>query len=111
MTECEVCQGTGLEEFKVMAVEVKGLPVVGYKPTQSQANIDLVDEGKLLEERVLRYIDKVNCGLPGEGDDRRFLATGRTDIQKGFMMVFRSIFNPGRTPLPEDEVRGTFPTE
>lgn len=80
--------------------EVKGLPVAGYKPTLSQENIDLVNEGKQLEERVLRYLDK----LSDKTDlDHRFLATGRTDIQKGFMSVFRSVFQPGRCSLPEDE--------
>lgn len=80
--------------------QVKGLPVSGYKPTQSQEDIDLVNEGKQLEERVLRYIDKLG---DSPNRDHRFLATGRTDIQKGFMSVFRSVFQPGRCALPEDE--------
>ena len=34
------------------------LPVSGYKP-QSQETIDLVNEGKILEEQVMRYFDKL----------------------------------------------------
>lgn len=81
----------------------KGLPVAGYAPTQSQQNIDLVNEGKLLEERVLRYIDKLDqAGGNGATFDGRWLATGKTDIQKGFMSVFRSVFQPQRIELPGD---------
>lgn len=81
--------------------EHKGLPVSGYKPTQSGEAVDLVNEGKQLEERVLRYIDKVKAS--GEHEPR-YLATGKTDIQKGFMMLYRSVFQPvePRIELPED---------
>ncbi len=83
-----------------MSDQVKGLPVEGYRP-QNQDDIDLVNEGKQIEERILRYIDKVE--QRGPSIDHRFLATGKTDIQKGFMSVFRSIFQPNRiTMLPED---------
>lgn len=75
------------------------LPVQGYKP-QSQATIDLVNEGKELEERVLRYTEKIDAASPDV--DPRWLAIGRTDIQKGFMAVFRAVFQPKRASLPED---------
>lgn len=78
----------------------KGLPVAGYAKTQSQERIDAVNEGKQLEERVLRYIERLeeNVG-PVDG---RFLAIGKTDIQMGFMAVFRSVFRPERIELPGD---------
>ena len=92
-------------------MEHKSLPVAGYTD-KNNAEIELVNEGKLLEERVLRYIEKIEYRLKGHVDsleqasirdgDPRFLAIGRTDIQKGFMMVYRSVFNPGRAKLPED---------
>lgn len=76
------------------------LPVQGYRP-QSQATIDLANEGKILEEQVLRYLDKLaetgECPI-----DQRWLAIGRTDIQKGFMSAIRSIFQPKRAVLPGD---------
>jgi len=74
------------------------LPVSGYKP-QSQETIDLVNEGKILEERVLRYLEKV-AAFPDI--EPRFLAIGKTNIQQGFMWAFRSIFKPNRSKLPED---------
>jgi len=107
--------------------ENKGLPVQGYKATQPQWKIDLVNEGKQLEERVLRWIEKVeshgvtfvsvqdpNPNSPAKGGliakaapsgeiDMRFSAIGKTDIQKGFMAVARSIFQPERIKLPEDQ--------
>jgi len=76
----------------------KPLPVSGYKP-QSQETIDLVNEGKALEERVLRYIEKLR-NIPG--NELRFSALGLTNIQQGFMWTFRSVFKPDRTKLPED---------
>lgn len=84
------------------------MPVKGYTP-QSQSNVDLSNKVKEAEERVLRIIDsleaehRTNSKSPGEmGERLRFLATGKTDLQKGFMMVVRSIFNPQRISLPED---------
>lgn len=93
----------------------KPLPVQGYTP-QSQENVDLVNEGKILEERVLRWLDKVQDRSVQHEPvpntiltratfvyDQRFLAMGRSDIQKGFMLAYRAVFQPGRIKLPEDE--------
>lgn len=82
-----------------------GLPLPGYKP-QSAANLGLVAEGKYIEERMLRYIDKVfaACSVPGSGMDKRFAAMGRSQIQIGCMLVYRAIMNPDRAVLPEDLV-------
>lgn len=89
------------------------MPVKGYT-SQSTSNIDLVNEGKELEERVLRYLDKIasiavdreprTAGGERLGSkiDMRCLALGRTNIQDGFMWTIRSIFNPQRISLPED---------
>lgn len=82
--------------------EIKGLPLPGYKETQSQAAVDLVSEGKHLEERVLRYIDRVAIFAVENQGDPRFAAIGRTEIQLGFMAVARAVFAPGRVALPED---------
>lgn len=89
------------------------LPVAGYTP-QPQAHVDLANEGKILEERVLRWLEKVEdsfadprlglepAGRARRNDQGRFLALGKTNIQQGFMWSIRSIFNPMRIGLPED---------
>lgn len=84
------------------------MPVKGYT-AQSQANVDLSNEGKELEERVLRWIERVRLhasmtGVPdGNIDDRqRCAALAKTNVQDGFMWAVRAIFNPQRIKLPED---------
>ena len=76
----------------------EGLPVKGYQ-TQPQENIDLANEGKELEERVRRWLDKLS---ENPGTDKRMVALGVTKTQEAFMWAVRSIFQPGRIKLPED---------
>jgi hypothetical protein len=76
----------------------KPLPVHGYT-AQNQAIIDVVNLGKELEERVLRYLEVIGTFSV---TDQRALALGKTHIQTGFMWAFRSAFNPQRAKLPED---------
>lgn len=86
------------------------LPVHGYTE-QKQETVILVNEGKQLEERVLRYLDKLQAmaGTIPEGtgvirgEVLRALALGRSHMQTGFMWTFRGVFNPQRIPLPEDK--------
>lgn len=82
--------------------QIQGLPVAGYKPTQSPEAIAVVNRFKELEERVLREIE--NLDGPGNSSfaDPRLLAIGRTQLQGAFMFLARSIFQPGRVALPED---------
>jgi hypothetical protein len=72
------------------------IPVSGYQP-QSDSTIDLVNANKALEEQTLRVLDS----LAGKVDPR-WLAIGRTDIEKGWMAVNRAIFQPSRAKLPGD---------
>lgn len=76
----------------------KPLPVAGYQP-QSDDNIALANEGKYLEERYLRWLDKLAAA---ERTDKRHVALARTNIEQGAMWAIRSIFQPKRTGLPED---------
>lgn len=80
------------------------LPVAGYKP-QSPEAVALANEGKELEERYLRWLDKLQAMANRQPDDipidARFLALARTNIQQGAMWAIRSIFQPGRVSLPE----------
>ena len=82
--------------------EIPGLPLPGYKPTQSCAAVDLVAEGKFLEERVLRYIERVEQFAYDQSGDARFVMIGRSQIQLGFMAVVRGVFAPSRVELPEE---------
>lgn len=85
----------------------EGLPVKGYQP-QSDEKVALVNENKVLEERVLRQLDKhvKQLGEKGPGAltvDGRWLAIARTQIEQGFMALNRAVFQPARIPLLEDE--------
>ena len=64
--------------------------IKGYRDL-SQAEKDLMNEGKELAERVREYTEKVKAT---PGIDGRWLAIGVTDLQKGFMSVIRSIAQP-----------------
>lgn len=75
-----------------------GLPVKGYR-SQPQSAIDIVNENKVAEERLLRKIDDLQSGL---GGDPRWLALARTHLEIGFMALNRAIFRPARIELPED---------
>lgn len=77
--------------------EHQGLPVPGYRP-QSDANVNLVKKFKETEEKILRALDE----LRDTDVDQRWLAIGRTDLEKAFMAINRSIFKPTRISLPED---------
>ena len=86
----------------------QGLPVKGYKP-QSDAAIELVNQNKVTEEKLLRQIDYLMQHSRAEHleehwlADRRWLAIARTHIEQGFMALNRAIFRPQRVELDEDE--------
>jgi hypothetical protein len=88
------------QENYPMTEETKGLPVRGYKPTQPQWALDLVNENKILEERILRQIDRHK--ELGADLDQRHVAIARTEIEKAFMSLNRAVFQPQRIKLPED---------
>lgn len=76
------------------------LPVAGYK-AQSTETVDTVNAYKRQEERLLRSLDKL---AENPDIDKRWLAIGRTDLEKAFMAINRSVFKPGRVSLPEDAI-------
>lgn len=82
---------------------IPGLPVAGYKPTQSPEAIAAVNTFKELEERTLRHIERLmeTPGVTGLVDPC-LLAVGRTQLQGAFMFLARAVFQPGRVALPED---------
>lgn len=64
--------------------------IKGYRDL-SQDEIDFMNEGKELAERVRIYTEKV--GELSEVD-KRWLSIGVTSLQQGFMAVIRSIAKP-----------------
>lgn len=95
--------GVGVSAEKAQTANMSpGLPVAGYKPTQPQWALDLVNENKALEERVLRQIEKHAAGEMLNELDQRAVSIARTKIQEAFMWLNRGVFQPGRVKLPED---------
>lgn len=74
------------------------MPVAGYT-AQSDDRVKLANEGKELEERYLRWIDKLKAH---PDTDKRCAAEAFTCIQTGAMFAIRSIFQPQRIKLPGD---------
>lgn len=66
---------------------------------QPERNKALVNENKILEEQVLRQIDKLKRI---EDLDQRCIAEPMTQIQLAFMWMNRGIFQPQRIDLPDD---------
>lgn len=85
-------------------VEHKPLPVSGYTP-QSNANIELVNRNKDVEELVLRIIDDLDKG--DRDVDPHWLEVGRTHIEQGFMALNRAIMQPKRKEGDLEHVKKT----
>lgn len=102
----------------------KPLPVAGYT-AQPDAKVALVNEFKADEERLLRKLDRLampRAGSlsapklsPGEWSDvevttapevdGRWLAIARTKFEEAYMALNRSVFQPQRIALPEDDAK------
>ncbi len=84
--------------------EHQPLPVHGYSP-QGEDHVAVVNENKILEERLLRRIDQLG-EVTGNGArpaySPRWLAIARSHIEEGFMAMNRAVFQPKRISLPED---------
>ncbi len=96
-----------------MTDEHKPLPVAGYTP-QPDAKVALVNEFKADEERLLRKLDALMTEpvYPGgeapyvvvaSNHDHRWIAIARSHFEQGFMALNRSVFQPIRIKLPEDD--------
>lgn len=72
--------------------------ITGYRQL-SQAEVDLMNEGKALAEQVGAWIEKLrSMGQKTEevstGLDQRWVSIGATSLQQGFMAVIRGIAQP-----------------
>lgn len=62
--------------------------IKGYRELD-KAEISLMNEAKELEEKVMKFMERLEFVADG-----RWLAIAKTDIQKGFMALGRSIARP-----------------
>jgi len=70
--------------------------ITGYRDL-CQEEIDLMNEAKQLSVQVGALIAKLSASdaVPTEaGIDQRWLSIAKTDLQKGFMSLIRSIAQP-----------------
>jgi len=64
--------------------------IKGYRDL-SQEEIDMMNEAKELAEQVGALVNKLKAM---NSTDKRWVATGATDLQKGFMCIIRGIAQP-----------------
>lgn len=64
--------------------------VTGYRQL-TDVELSLINEGKALAEMVSLYVEKVT---QTPNVDLRWVSIGKTDLQKGFMSITRSIAKP-----------------
>lgn len=64
--------------------------IKGYRDL-TQEEINLMNEGKALAVQVGEYVEKLRNT---DGLDQRWVSTGATDLQKGFMSAIRGIAQP-----------------
>jgi hypothetical protein len=76
----------------------KALPVAGYT-AQSDDKVGMVNKNKEVEERLLRLCDHLARSETGDG---RWVEIARAHFEQGFMALNRSIFQPQRVKLPEN---------
>jgi hypothetical protein len=73
----------------------EGLPVAGYRP-QPEWTVSMVNSNKREEEKILQKLDLL---ADNPDVDKRWLAIGRTELEKAFMSINRAIFRPSRVKL------------
>ncbi|MDE4297115.1 cyclic nucleotide-binding protein [Phaeobacter gallaeciensis] len=71
------------------------LPVNGYT-SQSDEKVALVNENKLIEELVMRQLDRHVRNVNSSDIDQRMVALARTKTQEAFMWLNRAVFQPKR---------------
>ena len=57
----------------------------------SQAEVDLLLEGRMLAAQVARYVEKLERD---QTLDHHWISVGKTDLQKGFMCLARAVSRP-----------------
>jgi len=70
--------------------DLKKNEIIGYR-TLSEEEIEVINEIKRAGTAIKELVDSVN---ELDGCDKRWAAIARTDLQKGFMSLVRSIAKP-----------------
>lgn len=69
------------------------MDIKGYRQL-SALDIELINEGKELAEKVGEYVRQLEETAAQLGLDKRWLAIGKTTLQQGFMALTRGIAQP-----------------
>jgi len=78
------------------------MTIKGYREL-SQEEIDIINENKIIEERVLRNLEKIKKDFERK-NSCVYLGNKEEDhINMTFMLINRFIIRPQRISLPEDE--------
>lgn len=73
-----------------------GLPVAGYAKTVEQWKIDMVNENKILEEKVLRRVDEHVRPRGDDSIDGASVQLARRHVEDAFYRLNRAIMQPKR---------------
>lgn len=76
---------------KLINIHPNSPPVSGYRDL-TQNEVDLINAIKAKAAEVGALVDVL--GYPEHDADKRWLAIGNTDLQKGFMALVRSVAKP-----------------
>lgn len=70
-------------------------PIKGYRPLEPEM-VELVNQNKLVEELVMRQLDRHVREHNSKEIDQRWVSVARTHIQQGFMALNRAVTQPTR---------------
>lgn len=85
---------------------LKPLEVSGYTE-QTRGNVDLVNENKVVEELVLRQVDRHVRNRDSSEIDQAMVQLARRNIQEAFMWLNRAVFQPKRLRNDDFKVNET----
>ena len=73
-----------------------GLPVAGYDKKVEQWKIDMVNENKVLEEKVLRRVDEHVRNRDSQEIDQASVQIARRHVEDAFYRLNRAVMQPKR---------------
>lgn len=79
-----------------IAGHVQGLPVAGYAKNVEQWKVDMVNENKILEEKVLRRVDAHVRNRDSQEIDQASVQLARRHFEDAFYRLNRAIMQPKR---------------